>query len=660
MNVELRTSTVHPSGTTARRSRKTARKKQNREIIISLLGLAIITVFAYGNSFRGAFVFDDGNAILSNPRIRPPLTAAGLFSVLPPGPIVTVTLAVNYALGELNPWGYHALNLLIHIGAGLTLFGIIRRTLLLLPCRRAAAALAFSAASIWLVHPLQTESVTYIVQRYESLMGLFYLLTLYCAIRGARVGRPGWWYAGAVLACALGMATKESAVTAPVAVIIYDRIFLSRRKRRRPANRMILYTGLAATWFFLFLIVREKPYAVWGGFGYQEISPVKYALSQFGVICRYLRLSFLPGPLCLDYGWPVSHRLITIIPSAIIIGGALILTIRGVVMKSPFAFPGAWFFLTLAPTSSIIPISDLAFEHRMYLPLAAVTVLVVIGVRALLLRLFPDHPSRRKYTGVVLMVVIIPALAVLTFQRNRAYFSPVTMWSDVVSKRPGNPRAQYNLGNALAEEGKAAAAVDHYRRAISLRPDYGDAFYNLAISLEDLGRPEEAVVWYQRALALNPDSAQIRNNLGAALLATGREEEAAVHLRDAVRLDPDLAEAGINLANLSARHGDREGAISAYRAILAKNPDSAEAHYNLGVTLALEGQPGPAEAQYREAIRLDPRNAEAWYNLALLLEGRDEGNEAMECLRRALLLDPGFSGAKAALERMEKAVIGHQ
>ncbi|MFH1037174.1 MAG: hypothetical protein V1789_00705 [PVC group bacterium] len=159
-------------------------------IIIPALGLVVITVLVYGNSFSGAFLFDEGQAILSNPRIRTLVPPAGLFTVLPPGPVITITLAVNYALGGFNPRGYRAVNLLIHLGAGLALFGIVRRTLLFLGYRGASSSLAFATAVVWLVHPLQTESVTYIIQRYESLMGLFCLLTLYRVIRSASASVP--------------------------------------------------------------------------------------------------------------------------------------------------------------------------------------------------------------------------------------------------------------------------------------------------------------------------------------------------------------------------------------------------------------------------------------------------------------------------------------
>ena len=215
--------------------------------IIALAALAV-----YANSFNGAFVFDDIPWILVDPGVHKlwPLTDV-LFSSNPNfvsgRPVVNLTIAVNYVLGGTDPRGYHAFNIAIHILAGLTLFGIVRRTLAMpvLRDRFAAAAtpLALAVALVWIVHPLQTAAVTYVIQRTEALVGLFYLLTLYCVIRGTESGRSWRWYAAAVAACFLGMGTKEVMVTAPVVVLLYDRTFLSGSFAAALTRRWGLYLG---------------------------------------------------------------------------------------------------------------------------------------------------------------------------------------------------------------------------------------------------------------------------------------------------------------------------------------------------------------------------------------------------------------------------------
>jgi protein O-mannosyl-transferase len=484
-------------------------------------------------------------------------------------------------------------------------------------------------------------------------MALFYLLTLYCVIRGAGSKRPVGWYFGAIVACGLGMITKESMVTAPVMILLYDRLFLAGSFRQLIRRRKILYAGLAITWLLLIMVVMKKPYSEWGGFGFTGISPWQYGGSQPGVVCHYLRLSFLPYPLCLDYGWPVAARMSDIIPPAILMGVIAVITILGLLERRPIGFAGAWFFLTLAPTSSLIPISDLAFEHRMYLALAAVIVVPVVVLYWLLLRLFPLHPRRRKIIISVILIPVIITLVILTIQRNRDYYSPVLMWKDVVATRPENPRGHYNLGNALAGAGKIDDAIDSYRIAVSLRPGYGEAYYNLALNLEESDRVEEAIKIYRRALELDPESAKTHNNLARALINTGDEEAALSLLRSAIRLNPTISEPRINLANLEARRGDRSAAITRYLGIIKDFPDSDEALYNLAVTLAVDGDYLTAEEYYRKAIRHNPSLPDAHYNLALLLWKRGDESGAMAHLRQTLRIDPAFPEARAALARVE-------
>jgi len=277
-------------------------------------------LLAYHNSFTGPFIYDDLPSILTNLSIRhlwpiwhalsPPheggITVEGR-------PLVNLSLAVNYAFGGYNVWGYHVVNLAIHLLAGLTLLGVVRRTLLrpVLRERFGAAAneLAVATAVLWTVHPLQTESVTYVVQRAESIMGLCYLLTLYCFIRGAESRRPGVWYGVSVVACGLGMASKEVMVSAPLMVLLYDRTFLSGSFREAWRRRWPLYLGLAAGWILLGVLVASWQLPATSANAQRlGLSWRQYLATEPGVILYYLRLSVWPHPLCLDY-WvrPLGH-----------------------------------------------------------------------------------------------------------------------------------------------------------------------------------------------------------------------------------------------------------------------------------------------------------------------------------------------------------------
>jgi hypothetical protein len=408
------------------------------------LVVVVVGLLVYHNSFTGPFIFDDGPSIQENLTIRrlwPVWTIVGRTS----RPVVHLSLAVNYALGGLNPWGYHLFNLAIHILAALTLYGVVRRTCLLAKWaptwRKAAPWLAVEIAVIWVVHPLQTESVTYIIQRCESLMGLFYLLTLYCVIRSNGSSQSIWWETGSVVSCALAMGCKPVAASAPVMVLLYERAFMAGSWREVLQRRWKMYAGLAATWLLLPLLLANGS-GEWkesAGFGYKKITPIQYALTQPAVIVHYLRLTFWPRPLCLDYNWLVAQTAAEEWPGLIAIGALLVGMVWVWRRRSALGFLAAWFFIILAPTSSFIPIADLAVEHRMYLPLAAVVVLGVMGIHALI--------GRRT---VAVVVVLAIALGFLTVQRNQDYRGNTAIWLDTVNKRPNNPRAHYCLGFALA------------------------------------------------------------------------------------------------------------------------------------------------------------------------------------------------------------------
>jgi tetratricopeptide (TPR) repeat protein len=434
--------------------------------------------------------------------------------------------------------GYHVVNLAIHIGAALVLFGIVRLTL----NRRygpAAPEIALATAVLWMIHPLQTESVTYIIQRTESLMGFFYLLTLYCVIRGSESDAPVRWYGGAVAACLLGMGTKEVMVTAPVIVLLYDRTFLAGSFREAWRKRWRLYLGLAATWMWLAYLAasagnRGGSAGLNAGVAWQ-----KYALTQIGAVTHYLRLCIWPVPLVFDYGDALTGSG----PAAAFIIGLLLAGTLVALWRWPVVgFLGAWFFIILAPSSSIVPVaSQTMAEHRMYLPLAAVVALSVGGGLALGLR-------GKLAWGAAFVVGAL--LMASTQQRNLTYDSEAALWLDTVNKCPGNSRAHNNLGMALARAGHTEEAVGHFEQAIRLKPDFAAAQFNLSGACLELGRDHEAVEHFERALQLQPNDADTHFYLALTLERMGQIDGAVEHYERALALNPGLTAAQQGLARL--------------------------------------------------------------------------------------------------------------
>ena len=580
--------------------------------------LAALAIAAYSRTFSVPLLFDDGFAIATNASIRHVGTALRppVGTTVGGRPVLNLSLALNYAVSGTRVWSYHAANLAIHVLAGLALFGIIRRTL---AARTGAAAtgVAFSASLLWLLHPLQTESVTYIVQRAESLMGLFYLLTLYCFIRGVKAeGDPArnWWRAASIATCLLGMATKEVMVTAPLIVLLYDRTFLAGGFREALRRGWRVYAGLAATWIVLVLVVLSgKGRGGNAGFG-TPVAWWRYALTQFGAIAHYLRLCFWPHPLVFDYGSALVRPSFGVLPHALLVVAMVAATAWALARRPAIGFLGACFFVVLAPSSSVVPVAtETMAEHRMYLPLIAVTVLVVLGIYRWLGR-----------AALPLCLALAAGLISATWQRNETYRTSEGIWCDTVAKRPENERAQYNLACILqAMPGRLGDAVARYEEALRLKPDYAEAHNNLGNALGSIGRSPEAIAHFEEALRLKPGYAEAHNDLGIALSSVGRIAEAIEQYEEALRLKPDLFQASFNLGNALDSVGRTPDAIEQYEQALRIKPDDATIHFYLaGALLRTPGRIDEAAAHLREVVRLQPDNHEARRILARIEASR--------------------------------------
>jgi protein O-mannosyl-transferase len=580
----------------------------------SLFIIAAVSV-VYSNSFSVPFLLDDRFHIVENPIIR---SFASLSSFFGDGrPVVLLSLALNFAVSGLNVWSYHAFNIVIHILTALTLFGLVRRTLrasrFAESVHKSAMFISFSVALLWALHPIQTQAVNYVIQRSESLMSLFYLLTIYTFVRGVQSDRFWKWGLFSLMCCVLGMATKQVMVTAPIFVLVYDRIFVTDSWRGIFRKRLVFYGGLFLSWITLILLhaqVDPSKVAASAGFGLDSISPFEYALSQAGVILHYLKLSFWPTSLCFDYVWPVTTELIEALPSLLVLVGILIFSVALLFRRSALGFLGFSFFLMLAPTSSIMPIADLAVEHRLYLPLAPLICLCVIALKKCLA---PQSVSGVVFTVTLFMLALI--LGALTFQRNQVYASEMLLWQDTVLKRPLNPRAHSNLGQAFQGEGRNGEAITHYKEALRLAPDFAKAHNNLGQALDLQGNLDEAIAHYEKALKINPDFAEAHNNLGAALADRGKLDEAIGHYEKAEAVKPFYSGTYSNWGNALFRKGKVAEAIEKYQKALSIQPNSAEVHNNLGVVFASQKKLDQAISYFKEALRLQPNYPDAKVNL---------------------------------------------
>jgi Flp pilus assembly protein TadD len=570
----------------------------------------VVAVATYWNSLGAPLVWDDDPAIVTNQSIRGSLAdslAPPLETPVAGRPIVNASLAINYGIHALDTTGYHIWNLAVHAASALLLFGIVRRTLSSRKVFRDAMfsdGVALVAALTWMVHPLLSETVDYVTQRSESMMGLFFLLTLYAAIRarGGRhphrasraeardpVQRERRWELMSIASCALGMATKESMVTAPVAIVLYDLVFEFDSPREALTSRRFLYAGLAATWLELGVIMWRWPRSTVGG---SKVGAWTYLLNQAQMITRYLALTFWPESLVVDYGLPRMLSVRDVVAEGALLVGLAAATVLALRRWPAAGFLGVMFFLTLAPTSSIVPItSEVGAERRMYLPLAALTVLMVTLAGVFIDRARGRSPGRgRALMGAAIgvSVVVIAALAVRTAYRNREYETQISLWESVIARRPQG-RARFALANQLMEAGRHDEAIAQLRAAVV---DFPDARAGLGTELLISGEFKEGVDVLEAFLQANPSAPN----------------------RAPAR--PLIARGYRGLAERSLQQQRFAQAADEARQSIQFDPQSADAHNVLGAALASQGQFDQAAAEFREALRINPQHQSAGNNLA--------------------------------------------
>lgn len=637
--------------------------------------LALITAvgIVYGNSLTTPFLFDDAGAVEKNASIRSFATALS-----PPAdgstttgrPVVNLSFALNYTISGERVWSYHVTNIGIHALAALLLMGVLRRSLLtsVVSARfgTAAAALSFWTALLWALHPLQTETVVGIAQRTESLCALFLLLALYAFIRATSesgVRRSGFLTLSITSSLA-GMGCKEVMATAPLLILLYDRTFLSGTFARAWQRHRTWHLALAATWLPLAALVWSGGVArgASAGFGL-GITSWDYLLQQSEAILTYLKLAIWPDPLVLDYGTAVPDSWGDVWWQCLFVGSLVLAAIWALARRPVIGFLGASFFVLLAPSSSIIPlVTQTVAEHRMYLPLAVVVILISCG--------FFRWQVRIAYWALAMLALVLGGV---TVARNHDYRSAVAIWTDTIAHAPDNPRAhnnlatalhttgetgranvhfhravaldpdyvgaRFNFGSALLQQRDLPAAITHLSRAVDLAPDHVDARVNLGTALVQAQRAEEAIPHFEAALALRP-TADVHFNLGIALVAVQRPRDATKQFLTALQLQPHLPEAHFQLGRIAEQSGDPAAAQQRYTQALQLAPDHLETHRRLGLMLAREGQLSAAEEHFRTVVRFQPEDADASANLGntLLLQGRPR--EAVAAYEQSLRLRP--------------------
>jgi Flp pilus assembly protein TadD len=598
----------------------------------------------YSGSLRGEFLFDDTATILNNPSILhlwPLVGSGGSGGPLNPSsdhpasarPLVNLSLAINYYFGGTKPFGYHAWNVAVHALTALLLWAVVWRTLRLSyfdgRFEEVAGFLSFAAALIWAMHPLDTESVAYVTQRTESMMGLCYLTALYASQRywdaASRLSRGGWLIA-ATAAGILGMLSKEMMASAIGMVLLYERTFVRGSFREALRQSWPLYIGLALGFVPVVAINYHGPRTPLAGF-HLGVPAYVWWLTQTEVVLMYLKLAVWPWPLVIHYEVPylrtIGDALPWLAPVSLLIMATLVLVWR----RTSLGYVLAWFFAVLSPTLLIPLPGETVAERRMYVPLMAMAAWVVVAGYTAIERVLrwntkgvgslwrnwstskhesiPAKDSRPLSAGVatVAAVALTVILGAVSVRRVAAYKDELTIWEDAVRYQPNDPLVQVNLGTSLGKAGRTQESKEHFEKALELDPKHSHAHYNLARTLAEEGQYDEAISHYEAAVRTEMGFADAEYNFGLALASVGRTSEAIEHFQKAIASRPDFAAAHNNLGVTLAGLGRIAEAIPHLEQTVKLEPDP-ESCGNLAFAYALAGRRAEAIAAGEKAIEL--------------------------------------------------------
>ncbi len=684
---------------------------------IPLLLILAVTLAVYSNTYRVPFVFDGKVQIEKKEKIRDLSNYGSFEGFKSRRPLVEFTFALNYRLGGLNPVGYHLVNILIHLTNGfliyflsLNAFGQIlrfeqekeriptvskkhrkgkKKKNQVTPSESEASAFSPSAISfmsmwvalIFVVHPIQTQAVTYMVQRYASMSAMFYLVSVLLYVKGRKLQlkrkdpdrfedsmpKPGSaegkaasvslkipiCFIASVLAGICAFFSKESAATLPgilllVEYFLFDRSWSGWKKKLLwivPTGAFLAFLGL----YFLSsmrglrlenlledvsVLTRET----------RTVDRWHYLFTQFSVLVRYVQLLFFPIGQNIDHMYPFKEGFFDgLTPLAFISVLAIVLLgIWNIRKRAAISFGIFWFFITLSIESSIFPISDAMFEHRLYLPVFGFAFTTVYLVFALF--------RRKRIIRNLFLVSALIGLGIGTYLRNSIWQDPLQLWSDSIQKNPNNYRARNNLGAGYNDRGELNRAVREFSKALKIRPDFADANNNLGNALIRQGQFDEAVKYLGRALRRDPRSVGAHNNMGVALASKGDLDGAIRHFKRALRRNPRYAKAHNSLGNVLAQKGQMDQAMAAWSKAAELNPLYAEPHYNMGLVFLRQGKVAEAKKSFSQAVRINPGYAQAYSQLGFISAREGAYEAAVRFFSKALEINPRLADAQKGFQ----------
>lgn len=607
-------------------------------VLLSLFIITTLGIALYANTLHYALHFDDTGSIITNTSIHDLANWRMLIQQHPTRAITYLTFALNYRLHGLHVEGYHIVNIAIHISTAICVYWFILLTFVTPHMRRKhdmrfCHTTALLGTLLFVAHPIQTQAVTYIVQRLASLAALWYMLSC-CLYISARLKHthtahiPIIRYIAACLAAILALLSKETALTLPVIICLYELFFFdhSRKKIVSSVSMCIPFMILAIVWVMRFVRMSYifKTRIDWAG---NVITPYRYALTQLHVVVTYIRLLLIPIHQNLDYDYPITRSFFNLptIACALLLAGIIMLAIILFKKHRMLSFGITWFFITLALESSIFPIADVIFEHRLYVPM--------VGLCLCLPELLGKIKNKNKAVSfVVLCLCYISSLSVLTYARNNVWKTDKSLWADVIKKSPHKIRPYINYGYACTQEKNYPDALRAFDQAINtydqkqrsgLLPDdinlqdsnIAGAYANRGFAYATMGNVSAALADYAHALSIDPHHALTYFNRGTLYLEQEKYEDAISDFEHALYYKPYFVEGLLNCGIAYSKKGDQYTAIMLYEKGIALDNTIVNLYIHRGISRGIAGQLDAAIEDFNRALVLDANNEHAKKNL---------------------------------------------
>ena len=635
------------------------RTSKRNLMVFSLAFICVLGTCIYSNTMQAPLVFDDGPNIIENQQIQVSEFDLGQFydaamKSRAPRPLAYFTFALNYYFDGLNVYGYHLVNLLIHLANGILVYFLASYTYRLLAggCQgklddsdpTTVGWLSLFAACLFVAHPLQTQAVTYIVQRMTSLSVLFYFLALLLYILGRLqpAGRQRWLlWAGVALAGGLAMASKQIAITLPVVILLYEWYFfrnLDKDWALRGAKYLVpLAFGLG---LIALIFLGTSPWQkLLDGYEIRNFTMGERLLTQFRVIVFYISLVLLPLPdrLNLIHVVETSQSLfdpITTLLSLLVILGLIAYSLRVARNHRLASFCILWFFINLVVESSIIAL-EMIFEHRLYLPMFGVALLVPTIIQYLL--------ARQPTAKMVFPCLLILLLGLGTYTRNQVWLTTPTLWKDVISKSPTSPRAHTMLGLHYRNSQNYQPALDLFDTALKLSADNTDIYKFRALTYASLNQFDRAIADFDTVIKLDPEDSEAYSNLGSIYRKAGKSQHAIDNYTKAIELDDSFYMAYYNRANLYQSQGKSKLALEDYNKAIEINPTFAPVYTNRGNIFSDQGDCEKAVEDYTQTIKHSKDSTIAYVNRGNCYRKQGKTKLAIADYQKAVQLQPNLT-----------------